>query len=50
MFSFKTRIITALGLIKDLVAGGHFRAVIDRKSTIEEIAVAYPYVPSSQKF
>ena len=49
VFSFKTRIITALGFIKDLVAGGHFRAVIDRKYPIEEIAEAYRYVASGQK-
>jgi NADPH:quinone reductase-like Zn-dependent oxidoreductase len=49
VFSFKTRIITALGFIKDLVNRGHFRAVIDRKYPIEEITEAYRYVASGQK-
>jgi NADPH:quinone reductase-like Zn-dependent oxidoreductase len=49
VFSFKTRIITALGFMKDLISGGHFRAVIDRKYPIEEIAEAYRYVATGQK-
>jgi NADPH:quinone reductase-like Zn-dependent oxidoreductase len=49
VFSFKTRIITVLNFIKDLVSGGHFRAVIDRKHPIEEIREAYLYVASGEK-
>jgi NADPH:quinone reductase-like Zn-dependent oxidoreductase len=49
VFSFKTRIITVLDFIKNLVSGGHFRAVIDRKYPIEEIREAYLYVASGQK-
>jgi NADPH:quinone reductase-like Zn-dependent oxidoreductase len=43
------RIDGFVGFLKDLMEAGKFRAVIDRKYPLAEIADAYRYVESGQK-
>jgi len=49
IFPIPRNLIGSLNHIKDLVEGGKFKSVIDRKYPIEKIAEAYRYVGSGQK-
>ena len=48
-FPFPTDIKVSVVLIKKLIEEGKFRAVIDRKYTLEQIIEAYKYVETGQK-
>jgi NADPH:quinone reductase-like Zn-dependent oxidoreductase len=49
VFSFPKNISGILNFITDLIGKGYFRAVIDRKYPLEQIADAYRYVATGQK-
>jgi NADPH:quinone reductase-like Zn-dependent oxidoreductase len=49
VFSFPKNIPGILYFIRDLIEKGHFKAVIDRKYPLVQIADAYRYVSSGQK-
>ncbi|MBL7741011.1 MAG: NAD(P)-dependent alcohol dehydrogenase [Chitinophagaceae bacterium] len=49
VFPVPTDIKATLTFIKDLLAAGHFKPVIDRRYPLEQIADAFHYVNSGQK-
>ena len=49
VFSFSNDIPAELNFIKELIMKGSFKAVIDRKYPLEQIAEAYHYVASGKK-
>jgi NADPH:quinone reductase-like Zn-dependent oxidoreductase len=49
VFSFPKSFTAILHFIKDLIEKGRFKAVIDRKYPLEQMADAYRYVSTGQK-